>query len=47
MVGEAPSPGSVLTCKPTTAISAALVKNRLQRLGVGLGDICLYVLDSP
>lgn len=29
MVGEAPSPSRVLTCKPTTAISAALVKNRL------------------
>jgi hypothetical protein len=30
MVGEAQSQCSVLTCKPTTAISAALVKNRLQ-----------------
>jgi hypothetical protein len=39
MVGGASSQGRVLTCKPTTAISAALVKNRLQWLGVGLGDI--------
>jgi hypothetical protein len=28
----------VLTCKPTTAISAALVKNRLQCVRLGLDD---------
>jgi hypothetical protein len=36
MVGGALSEGRVLTCKPTTAISASLVKNRLQWLRVRL-----------
>jgi hypothetical protein len=44
MVGGELSQGWVLTCKPTTAISADLVKNRLRLLGVGLSDICLMTV---
>jgi hypothetical protein len=35
-VGKTPNGCIPPTCKPTTASSAALVKNRLESLGVGL-----------
>lgn len=47
MVGGAQCRYIVLTCKPTTAISAALVKNRLKRLGVGISDLYFWGLSSP